>query len=195
MNKDKKYFDSSTLQVVDKDAIPHIPEGNLVRCWDFAATKPNENNTDPDWTVGMLMGKDEKGVFYILDVVRFRENPADVKDRFINTTELDGVKTSVYLPIDPGSAGKHVVDDYIRTLSGFDITAEKMSGSKEVRAKPAASQAAINNIKVVRAEWNHAVLSEFQDFPLGNHDDCVDTLSDCIQALTKRKTTDWDKLG
>ncbi len=185
MNKDKKYFDSSTLQVVEPDAIPHIPESNIVRCWDLAATESTMNNPDPDWTVGVKMGKDEDGVLYILDVIGFRKNPADVKTEFVNTTKQDGKATKVYIPRFPGTTGKTIADDLIKSLPGYDVTALGVTGSKETRAQTAANQAFLGNIKLSKGAWNDAVLDELNAFPNGKHDDVVDALSDCVKVLNE----------
>ncbi len=171
---------------------PVFPKGNVVRCWDWAATDPGKGN-DPDWTVGMKMGRDELGTFYILDLVRFRKDPHEVKPSFLNTTHQDGKDVHIHIPIDPGAAGKIIADDFVRAAAGYTITAERVTGAKTLRATPASSQAAAGNIKIVEAGWNKVLLDELEDFPVRGHDDIVDTLTDCIQALTKKKTRDWAK--
>src|SRR5208337_2877240 len=62
------FFQRSWCEVVD--AVP--ADLNIVRYWDLAATEKTNNN-DPDFSVGVKMGRDRKtGIYYILDVVRFR---------------------------------------------------------------------------------------------------------------------------
>jgi len=50
-----------------------------VRYWDLAATEKTEFN-DPDWTVGVKLGRDRNGGFWVLDMVRARANPGDVEN-------------------------------------------------------------------------------------------------------------------
>ena len=50
---------------------------DVVRYWDLAATEKTELN-DPDWTVGIKLGRDSSGGYYLLDLVRARANPGDV---------------------------------------------------------------------------------------------------------------------
>ena len=47
----------------------------IVRYWDLAATAKTEFN-DPDWTVGIKLGRDKSGGYWLLDMVRARANPA-----------------------------------------------------------------------------------------------------------------------
>lgn len=178
------YFNRSNFEVVD--ALPKM--NHITRCWDLASTVPSETNEDPDWTVGMKAGVDYDGVFYVMDIKRDRLNPTGVEKLLKNTSTQDGKNVNIRIPQDPGSAGKVVAQTYIKMMAGYTIKALLVSGDKEVRAKPASSQSGIGNIKVLRANWNEAFFSELEGFPIGGHDDQVDTLSDCIDELT-----DWIK--
>ena len=55
--------------------VKFAPEGlDLVRAWDFASSIQLTN--DPDWTVGLLMGRDRAtDLIYIIDVIRARLSP------------------------------------------------------------------------------------------------------------------------
>lgn len=176
------YFNRSNFEVVD--ALPQMK--HIVRCWDLASTVPNETNEDPDWTVGMKTGVDYEDVFYVMDIKRDRLNPTGVEKLLKNTSTQDGKDVNIRIPQDPGSAGKVVAQAYIKLMAGYTIKSLLVSGDKEVRAKPASSQSGIGNIKVIRANWNEVFFDELEGFPIGGHDDMVDTLSDCIDELT-----DW----
>lgn len=175
------YFKRSNFEVVD--ALPKMK--HTVRCWDLASTAPSEINEDPDFTVGMKAGVDHEGVFYVMDIKRDRVNPTGVETLIKNTSSQDGKGVEIRIPQDPGSAGKVVAKAYIKMMAGYTIQALPVSGDKEVRAKPASSQSGINNIRVLRANWNDAFFDELEGFPIGGHDDQVDTLSDCIDELTE----------
>ena len=47
-----------------------------------------------------------------------------------------------------------------------------------------ASAAEAGNVFLVSADWNDAWLEEFELFPTGAHDDCVDSGSGAFNALT-----------
>lgn len=177
------YFSRATFEVVD--ALPKMKY--IVRCWDLAATPVSETNPDPDWTVGMKAGIDSEGIIYIIDIKRVRMSAVKVKQLFMNTTKQDSVKVAVRIPQDAGSAGKAVAADYIKAVAGYNVKALPVSGSKEVRARPASAQAGIGNIKVARGDWNEEFFKELEGFPLAGHDDMVDTLSDCVEELTNVK--------
>jgi hypothetical protein len=79
------YFKREWCAVVD-----HAPADlDVVRYWDLAATEKTEFN-DPDWTVGVKLGRDQGGGFWLLDVVRARANPGDVERLLLNTATQDG---------------------------------------------------------------------------------------------------------
>jgi hypothetical protein len=57
--------------------IDAIPAGHFraVRFWDRAATKPNSENTDPDWTRGLKLLRYPDGTFLVADLKSARETP------------------------------------------------------------------------------------------------------------------------
>jgi len=161
---------------------------DIVRYWDKAATKPKASS-DPDYTVGLKMAV-KQGNYYVLDVVRFRGPPQQVENTIKQTTQLDKVKTRVFMEQEPGSAGVESADHYSRVLAGFTFTAIKTTGSKAERAGPFASQVMAGsesnygNVKLVNGTWVNAFLDELEAFPLGAHDDQVDAASGAFQQLT-----------
>lgn len=174
------YFDRSQFEVVDK--VPRFID--VVRCWDLASTKPSELNPNPDWTVGLKAGVDPNGIFYILDMVRVRLNPADVKTLVRDVADRDGRNIRVRIPQDPGSAGKVVAHDYVRALRGYTVKHKYVTGSKLSRVLPASSQVGIGNVKVLRAKWNSVFFNEMEGFPDAVHDDIVDAFIDCMEELS-----------
>jgi predicted phage terminase large subunit-like protein len=171
-------FQRSWFEIVDE------PPANLtyVRDWDLAGTveKPG---TDPDWTVGLKMGRDAKGFHYIVDLRRFRGSPHEVERSILTTAQQDGTNCMVSLKQDPGQAGKAQVQAFTRMLSGFVVKSATETGSKETRAAPLAAQCEVGNVKLVRANWNKAFLDEIEFFPFGRHDDQVDAAASAFNVL------------
>jgi hypothetical protein len=91
------------------------PRRVRVRAWDLAAS------ADGDWTVGVLMSKDADGVFYIENVIRFRGSPLDVEKKIFETARNDGRSVSIFIPQDPGQAGKSQAQGFIRRLAGYIV--------------------------------------------------------------------------
>ena len=61
----------------------------FVRYWDLAAT-PRTASNDPDWTVGVKLGRAPDGTYLVADVVRFQGGPGDVETVIRNTASADG---------------------------------------------------------------------------------------------------------
>lgn len=173
------YFKQHYFGIVDA-----VPEGiRTVRTWDLAATEKTKGN-EPDWTVGLKVGRDKDGIFYISDVRRLQESPHGVERAILNTASLDGRLVEINIPQDPGQAGKHEAHYYLRLLAGHTVRTMPVIRDKVTRAKPASSQAEAKNIKLLRGPWNESFLNELENFPKGANDDQVDALSDAIQLLT-----------
>ena len=97
---------------------------NLVRAWDLASTSDPSN--DPDYTVGLLMGRDrDTNILYIIDVIRGRFSPGEREQKIISTAILDGTSCTIRIPQDPGGAGKfeaHHLAGLLQGCQGLDRT-------------------------------------------------------------------------
>jgi predicted phage terminase large subunit-like protein len=169
-------FQSSRIGVLD--SAPACDRA--VRAWDLAATSAGAGR-DPDWTVGLKLGRSAAGALVVLDIRRLRGGPREVAEAIVQTAGLDGREVPIGLPQDPGQAGKQQVAWLAGLLAGFRVVAGPETGSKVTRAAPAAAQVDAGNLFIVRAPWNRAFLDELRDFPGGRKDDQVDALA---RALT-----------
>jgi predicted phage terminase large subunit-like protein len=177
-------FQRDWFAVVDRAP----PLTSRVRGWDLAATpKDPAKAHDPDWTAGVLLGKDQGGTYYVLDVRRLQGTPQQVQALVRRTAEADGRGVSIWMEQEPGSAGVAVRDHYLRLLAGFDFHGERSTGSKVDRAVPLAAQAEGGTVKLVRGAWNKAFLDEVELFPFGTHDDIVDSTTLAFAHLGMKK--------
>lgn len=174
------YFQKEYFEILDA-VNAHVV--NDVRAWDRASTKVSETNPDPDWTVGVRMQKLHTGICVVTDVVRFRGTPLEVERAIKNTASQDGYGVTISLAQDPGSSGVADVENLVRQLQGYIVVVTKPSTDKITRARPVSAQAEANNIKVKRAFWNEDFFKETESFPDGAHDDTVDALADCFNAI------------
>jgi predicted phage terminase large subunit-like protein len=165
------------------DTAPEVLPGTVVRAWDLAATVATGAN-DPDWTVGVKLGREDSGRYVVLDVTRLRGSPHEVGNAIAESARLDGPSTIIGLPEDPGQAGKVQVTYLAGRLAGHRISSSRETGAKTTRAAPVASQVEAHNVAMVRAGWNHAFIEELRDFPFGRKDDQVDALSRAFEMLT-----------
>lgn len=176
-NKFKRHW----FELID---VPPADMEATVRYWDLAATEPKDGS-DPDYTVGVKIGR-KNDIYYVLDVQRERLTPGKIEQLIKNTAAQDGVDTVIYMEQEPGSSGVNTISTYRRLLAGYQFRPNKTTGSKELRANIASSQAEGGNIKIVKAYWNDAFLNELAAFPTkGVHDDAVDACSGAMEKIIK----------
>jgi predicted phage terminase large subunit-like protein len=183
-------FKPQNMPITEPGMLPSI--SIKVRAWDFAASMKG------DYTVGLLLGRtyDERwsATWIVLDLIRFRGPPEEVRHIVQTVAKADGHSTKIWIPRDPAQAGSDQADSYIRMLLGYRIEAERMSGDKVTRADAAAAQLNIGRIAMVRAPWNAAFIEELASFPVGLHDDQVDALSLAFNKLADDPLEVWRRL-
>jgi predicted phage terminase large subunit-like protein len=150
--------------------------------WDLAATEKTELN-DPDWTLGIKLGRDKNGVYWLLDAVRARANPGDIERLLLDTAERDGKKVTIGFDQDPGQAGKSRAQHLVRALSSFTVTPATESGDKLTRFGPFSSWCRAGNVKILRGSWNEDLFRVLEGFPELAHDDEVDACSGALEML------------
>lgn len=161
-----------------------------VRSWDFAGvkkeTRPNEKN---DYTRGVWCSTDGE-FFYILDLKSHHGTVEQNEILLTKTAKMDGWKTIITIPEDPGCAGQHYVD-YLQSLpqlGGYTLNAIRPTHNKQLRAAPLASYLNMGKVIIVSDDededkWNSKVLEEMASFPYGQHDDIIDALSDAFHLI------------
>jgi predicted phage terminase large subunit-like protein len=175
----RDWFDNPVKFVPDPSRL------QLARAWDLASVA--EQTSDPDWTVGVLMGRDTlTGFLYVLDVIRGRMTPGQVERRIWSAAQLDGVETRIRIPQDPGAAGKFEVYHLVAMLQGFAVSTEREEGSKVNRADAFAAQCEHGLVKLLDGQWNQVFVDEMCAFPNGAHDDQVDAVCAAFRTLARR---------
>jgi predicted phage terminase large subunit-like protein len=171
--------------------VKYVPDGlHLVRSWDLASA--SDPTTDPDYSVGLLMGLDPRtDLIYIIDVIRGRWSPAEVENKIKATARWDGDETKIRIPQDPGQAGKFQAAYFAGQLRGYSVSSEREQGDKENRADPFAAQCEHGFVKLVESDWNKDFVDELCAFPKGAHDDQVDAASAAFRAIMRRVTWHW----
>jgi len=175
-------YDVTLLNAIPTDVV------TWVRAWDLAASEVNPG-CDPDWTVGVKVGKRANGTYVISDVVRTRRKSSDVRTLLKRTALQDGPACIIDLPQDPGQAGKAQVQSLIAMLQGYTVQTHQSTraNNRLLRAEPIASQWQVGNIEVVKSFWNNEFFDELDQFPDPNvHDDQVDAMVSGVIALLNR---------
>lgn len=185
------YFKREWVTEVDYADVPK--DLRFARAWDKAGTKPNPENKDPDFTVGVKGGLDRDGNLWVVDVKRFRDRPAVVQRTIEETALDDGEDCLVGIPRDVGSAGKESSENSKARLTkqGNKCAIMSVSKGKAVRFEPVSILAQERKVFVVKAPWNKSFYDELEtlDFKVrkrGVHDDQADAMSDLLHLLTKK---------
>jgi predicted phage terminase large subunit-like protein len=130
--------------------VEEAPADLDVACyWDLTATEKTRFN-DPDWTVGIKLGRNRNGGYWLLDMVRRRANPGDVEKLLLNIASQDGTRVRIGFGQDPGQAGKSQRLHLVRALSGFSVTPSPESGDKATEFGPFSSQCRAGNVNIQR---------------------------------------------
>ena len=156
---------------------------HIARYWDLAATEKTEFN-DPDWTVGIKLGRDRNGGYWLFDMVRQRANPGDIERLLLDTAMQDGKRVRIGFGQDPGQAGKSQAQHLVRTLSGFTVEPARETGDKLTRFGPFSSQCRAGNVKIRQGCWNEELFRVLEGFPDLAHDDEVDACSGALEMLS-----------
>ena len=181
-------FKRSWFPVIDTK--PRSSDISWVRFWDLAGSEPTPSNPDPDYTAGLLMGRDTvTGQFYIADVRRLRRSPLQVERIVRRTAQMDGRNVRIVIEQEPGSSGKQTITTFrTKVLSGYEVYGRRPSGSKFERAKPFSSQCEAGNVTICQPrQWNlSAYFDELEAFTRisDEHDDQVDASSGALKELT-----------
>lgn len=164
------------------EIVPEMPAQvvSRIRWWDRAATEG-----DGDYTAGVRVSRGSNGLLYVEHVKRGQWASAKRDKAIRETAETDPEGTKFWTEQEPGSSGKDAALAFVRLLEGFTAKFETSTGSKEDRADPLASQAAVGNVKLVRGRWNKAFVDELCEFPTGNNDDQVDAAAGAFNKLMK----------
>lgn len=185
-------FKIDQIEIVDQ--LPAYPI-EWVRAWDLAGTAGAGA-----FSAGVLIGRYFTGErlpatnqriasYIIADVQRAQKSPHQVQIMVRDTALTDGKKVRIRIPQDPGSAGKGVVADYAVLLAGFPLIWRPVTGEKEMRALPLATQIEAGRVKMLRGPWNDAFIAEARMFPAGKYKDQIDAAADGFNELVDRGGT------
>jgi predicted phage terminase large subunit-like protein len=160
------------------------------RAWDIAGVLPSEANPNPDWTVGVLIGKTKTGNYVVEDVVRFRARFGEVVQKIIDTAKNDPGETQIILPQEPGQAGIAAGQEMIKQLikEGLGARMRPSNKSKVTRFMPFAAASEAGLVRYVHGVWNDAYFSELEAFDGSRNvkDDQVDATSDAFITLAAK---------
>jgi predicted phage terminase large subunit-like protein len=172
------------------NVVKRLPEGvkivRKIRSWDKACS----TNEGAAWTVGFLMGVDNDGHYWFLDVFRARLDSWARERTIRSTAKDDGRYTEIAVEQEPGSGGKHSAEYTARNLAGHKVHVVgvgKSDGDKVARAYAMSTQVNAGNVSVLAAPWNVTLINEMRFFPNSTYKDQVDAASLAFNILSNKK--------
>lgn len=165
---------------------------NSVRYWD----KGGSEDDHAAYTAGVLMHKLNDGTYVIEDIARGRWLALEREKRIKATAEADRrryISYAVWVEQEPGSGGKELAENTLRNLAGFRVHADKVTGSKRVRAEPFAAQVQAGNVFLYAGPWVADFRDECEVWPQGQYQDQVDAAAGAFIKLQGMYSTDFNK--
>ena len=195
---DRHWFDDTVL-----DGVPDWVNSQ-VRFWDLAATErkmmPSGKKTDPDETMGTLLGADEpKERFCIVDQVGGAWGWRTIKDMVVAVARQDGPEVKVCFEQEPASGGKNQVAELIDHIRGelpeWDVSGleAKKLGDRVLAANTWFGEAAQGLWYAVKAPWNDLFFDQLDYFPNpAIHDDRITSASGARHKIAPIRK--WKKI-
>ncbi len=156
-----------------------------VRYWDKAGTEDGGCNT-----AGVCISETIDGRFFISDSVKGQWAYSKREKRIKRKAEQDKVefkKYKVWVEQEPGSGGLESAQRTIKNLPGISAGRDKPVGDKVLRAGPLETQVDIQNVFIVKGDWNVSFIDEMVLFPKGEFKDQVDSAAAGYLMLTKTR--------
>jgi predicted phage terminase large subunit-like protein len=159
------------------------PDLRWARYWDLAASQ----RTSGDYTASAAVALGDDGTLYVRDMVRGRWEWPDAK-RIIRSTMLaEGPATQHY--IEEALHGLAAVQELRRDreLAHLSLRGVRVTKDKVARAHSWSARAEAGKVRLVSGPWCNEFIAEATGFPMGAHDDQVDSVSGGVEALSHRR--------
>lgn len=174
--------------------MPTMPPGitKYVRYWDKAGTKGGSGAETATVLMAEFACPTEvlpamRRKYVILDAEAFREQASErekrIQQKAITDRQLFG-HVETWVEQEPGSGGLESAQGTVANNPGFSFKMERVTGSKEVRCDPLASQSSVGKVFILAAVWNEKLLGELEMFPMGKLKDLVDASGGAFNKLT-----------
>jgi predicted phage terminase large subunit-like protein len=169
-------FRKEWFQVVEASGLPEMKA--RVSGWDLAASESSSADYTVKTTLGL--GIDEK--IYVLDVWRQRMAWPAIRRQVKEHGARERIRAAGVEAVAFQTAAVQELQQDALPFACIRIEADK---DKVARALEWAPDAEGGRIRLVRASWNDAWLTEVASFPEGRYDDQVDSFSIAFRTLKK----------
>jgi predicted phage terminase large subunit-like protein len=163
--------------------VPSVTLVSVVRYWDKAGSAGKGA-----YTVGLKLGKDVNGRYWILDVIRGQWSSEEREQIILATAQMDGVGVVIGIEQEPGSGGKESAEATVRRLAGYRVRVDRPVGDKALRADPFSVQVNSGNVSILKGKpWKDELVEEFRFFPYSTYKDQVDAASGAFSLITNSR--------
>ncbi len=151
------------------------------------------------YTAMVLMHKLRDGRIVIEHVARGQWSALEREQHLLSMAKRDTALLKspyeIVVEQEPGSGGKESAEATIRNLVGYRVFADKVTGSKEVRAEPFAAQVQGGNVFLVAGNWVMPFLEELESYPNGKYMDQADAAAGAFNRLVSKPAYNLDILA
>jgi predicted phage terminase large subunit-like protein len=158
--------------------------------------KAGTEGGDGAYTAMVLMHAMKDKTFVIEHVARGRWGALEREQKIGALAAMDrrNIKGPYEIGVEqePGSGGKESAEATIRNLAGYSVFADRVTGSKQVRAEPFAAQVQGGNVLLVAGDWVRDFLDEAESFPSGKFADQIDAAAGAFARLTSEPVYNLD---
>jgi len=148
--------------------------------------------TNSDWGVSTVIGKDEIGDIYVLDQTRTH---SPTNRQFEIMKALDDKWNVSKIGMESVAQQKHEVSDVQRKNPNLPIVPIKSSRANDRETRTDRLSVLFETGRVyLNPSLNHLV-DELKMYPRGKHDDCIDSLSFAIEVSQEGKLIDWGRVA
>jgi predicted phage terminase large subunit-like protein len=177
---------------IDKLRVATVFDRNEIAKSVRAVDKAGTEGGDGAYTACVLMHMMKDGRFVIEDVTRGRWGALEREQTIRRLAQHDAQTLrrydkwdyTVVIEQEPGSGGKESAEATIRNLAGFMVVADRVTGSKEVRADPFAAQVQAGNVSLAAGVWVSDFRDEAEAWPRGKTLDQIDAAAMAFAHLT-----------
>lgn len=176
-------FNIGSFKYVRPDEVPSM---RFVRFWDLASTEKEVAKDDPDYTAGAKVGMDRgpngEPRLWVADLKAGQWMAPERNEVIRQVAMTDG--PGVRVLVEAVGGYKDAVAIVKKLLRGHRyVRGVSVSKDKVVRAEPLMPVIEAGNFHVVLGDWNDLLIKQFREFPHGNHDDVVDSVSGAYDEL------------
>jgi predicted phage terminase large subunit-like protein len=151
------------------------------------------------YTAMVRMHAMRDGSYVISHVARGKWSALEREEKLKTLAKADAREFANYevgVEQEPGSGGLESAQATIRNLAGLRVFADKVTGSKELRAEPFAAQVQGGNVALVGGgDWLISWLDECESYPSGSYCDQIDAAAGAFNRLVAKSQYNLDALS